>query len=288
MEHSSVKSEVSPTSHGLLIVDGESNASKSVKRTEKRFKFKYGSIKTMDSNVNNHKSSSYRVTNQRPPPRDSLVLSGAYNNEEAAARAYDLVAVKYWGTSTFTNFPVSIEHRGINAVTSFDLRTYIRSLRPSAHSTTSQEQKPSIDTQPFTTPNLIQTRETTKVSNFNFHPFPGGELDNNKKQESSQYMSLSPGNKSASSTALGLLLKPSVFKEVVQRNLNFVNEEIVLKNTQKGTDGVEGIFNNGSTSTFYICSSISNNLPNLESPEESTLPLYHSSLQFPMAHGTVL
>lgn len=38
---------------------------------------------------------------------DSLLFSGAYNDEEAAARAYDLAALKYWGTSTFTNFPVS-------------------------------------------------------------------------------------------------------------------------------------------------------------------------------------
>lgn len=33
-------------------------------------------------------------------------FSGAYDDEEAAARAYDLAALKYWGTSTFTNFPV--------------------------------------------------------------------------------------------------------------------------------------------------------------------------------------
>lgn len=31
---------------------------------------------------------------------------GAYDVEESAARAYDLAALKYWGTSTFTNFPV--------------------------------------------------------------------------------------------------------------------------------------------------------------------------------------
>ncbi|CAA2990611.1 AP2-like ethylene-responsive transcription factor At1g79700, partial [Olea europaea subsp. europaea] len=32
---------------------------------------------------------------------------GAYDDEKAAARAYDLAALKYWGwgTSTFTNFP---------------------------------------------------------------------------------------------------------------------------------------------------------------------------------------
>lgn len=33
-------------------------------------------------------------------------ISGAYDDEEAAARAYDMAALKYWGTSTFTNFPV--------------------------------------------------------------------------------------------------------------------------------------------------------------------------------------
>lgn len=37
-----------------------------------------------------------------------LNLSGAYDEEESAARAYDLAALKYWGTSTFTNFPVHI------------------------------------------------------------------------------------------------------------------------------------------------------------------------------------
>ena len=32
--------------------------------------------------------------------------TGAYDEEESAARAYDLAALKYWGTSTFTNFSV--------------------------------------------------------------------------------------------------------------------------------------------------------------------------------------
>ena len=32
---------------------------------------------------------------------------GGYDKEEKAARAYDLAALKYWGTTTTTNFPVS-------------------------------------------------------------------------------------------------------------------------------------------------------------------------------------
>ena len=48
----------------------------------------------------------------------SLNFSGAYDEEEAAARAYDLAALKYWGTSTFTNFPVQI-------ISNLDAYTYI-------------------------------------------------------------------------------------------------------------------------------------------------------------------
>lgn len=33
-------------------------------------------------------------------------LAGAYDDEEAAARAYDLAALKYWGPGTLINFPV--------------------------------------------------------------------------------------------------------------------------------------------------------------------------------------
>ncbi|KAF7823789.1 pectinesterase-like [Senna tora] len=33
-------------------------------------------------------------------------MNGAYDDEEAAARAYDLAALKYWGLGTLINFPV--------------------------------------------------------------------------------------------------------------------------------------------------------------------------------------
>lgn len=35
------------------------------------------------------------------------MYSGAYDDEEAAAHAYDLAALKYWGQDTILNFPVS-------------------------------------------------------------------------------------------------------------------------------------------------------------------------------------
>lgn len=34
------------------------------------------------------------------------IHAGAYDDEEAAARAYDLAALKYWGPDTILNFPV--------------------------------------------------------------------------------------------------------------------------------------------------------------------------------------
>lgn len=37
-----------------------------------------------------------------------IVLAGGYDKEEKAARAYDLAALKYWGPTTTTNFPVDI------------------------------------------------------------------------------------------------------------------------------------------------------------------------------------
>jgi len=39
-----------------------------------------------------------------------LDLLGAYGDEEVAAHAYDLAALKYWGHDTILNFQVHFSH----------------------------------------------------------------------------------------------------------------------------------------------------------------------------------
>ncbi|KAL2528768.1 AP2-like ethylene-responsive transcription factor [Forsythia ovata] len=221
---------------------------------------------------------------------------GAYDDEEAAARAYDLAALKYWGTSTFTNFPISdyekelefmqtvtkeeylaslrrmssgfsrgvskyrgvarhhhngrwearigrvfgnkylylgtystqeeaaraydiaaIEYRGINAVTNFDLSTYIRRLKPEANTwVPAQQTKPSKLSQPV----FSTFQSQTKAVNF----------DDDMREES--FGRKIPVTSSSTPTALGLLLRSAVFRELVEKNTNVSEEESDGENTK--------------------------------------------------------
>ena len=42
---------------------------------------------------------------------------GGYDKEEKAARAYDLAALKYWGPTTTTNFPVRAQLVYLDSIT---------------------------------------------------------------------------------------------------------------------------------------------------------------------------
>ncbi|KAL8162321.1 hypothetical protein V2J09_013810 [Rumex salicifolius] len=54
---------------------------------------------------------------------------GAYDDEEAAARAYDLAALKYWGSGTLINFPVTDYSRDLEEMQNVSREEYLASLR---------------------------------------------------------------------------------------------------------------------------------------------------------------
>ncbi|KAF2309445.1 hypothetical protein GH714_002600 [Hevea brasiliensis] len=54
---------------------------------------------------------------------------GGYDKEEKAARAYDLAALKYWGPTTTTNFPISNYQKEIEEMKHMTRQEFVASLR---------------------------------------------------------------------------------------------------------------------------------------------------------------
>ncbi|GJU73425.1 AP2-like ethylene-responsive transcription factor [Tanacetum coccineum] len=57
---------------------------------------------------------------------------GAYDDEDAAAHAYDLAALKYWGPDTILNFPLMTYHKELKQMEGQSREEYIGSLRRAA------------------------------------------------------------------------------------------------------------------------------------------------------------
>lgn len=67
--------------------------------------------------------------NETQNKKGRQVYLGAYNDEEVAARAYDLAALKYWGQKTLLNFPLSTYDDQLKEMEGLSKEEFIGSLR---------------------------------------------------------------------------------------------------------------------------------------------------------------
>lgn len=67
--------------------------------------------------------------NQSQSKKGRQVYLGAYDAEEAAAHAYDLAALKYWGQETVLNFPVTTYTKEVEEMKDLSKEEYVGSLR---------------------------------------------------------------------------------------------------------------------------------------------------------------
>ncbi|KAL9401544.1 hypothetical protein Peur_005393 [Populus x canadensis] len=169
--------------------------------------------------------------------RSGAETTGAYDEEESAARAYDLAALKYWGTSTFTDLPESDYEKEIERMKTVTKEEYLASLRrwlkPEASPAAPQESKPTSEPLPMTTfSNHFPREKPTQLSIPRMDPSLMNSLNTPKHEVIFQRKKLPVRllTKSSSPTALSLLLKSSIFIELVEQNLNTTYEENDSKN----------------------------------------------------------
>ncbi|KAL5545557.1 hypothetical protein UlMin_005244 [Ulmus minor] len=72
--------------------------------------------------------------NGHTPKEGRTIYLGRYDSEENAARAHDLVSLRFWGTAAQTNFPISSYGKTIEAMANMTEQEVVASIRRSSNS----------------------------------------------------------------------------------------------------------------------------------------------------------
>ncbi|KAF9625498.1 hypothetical protein IFM89_023434 [Coptis chinensis] len=155
----------------------------------------------------------------------------AYDEEESAARAYDLAALKYWGMATFTNFPVSSYEKEIETMQNLTKEEYLACLRRKSsgfsrgaskyrgvarhhHNGRWEARIGRVFGNKYLYLGTYKPSFFSAVTNFD-----------SSQEKKHVFLKKDSVKKSSSSTALELLLRSSIFQELVEKNSSSSSED---------------------------------------------------------------